>query len=293
MAPSIQLSEVARDDSDNPEHFNEHYKKHSKPVILTSVTQNWPAREKWTIEYFQQQIGDVEVPVYNSQPATGRSHQHAAAIQIKMRDYLEKLKLGESDLRLFFYNILQGAPQLNKDYAFPKFGFNFFRKLPVMFMGGKNAKVQLHFDIDLANLFLCHFGGKKRVYLFSPEQTKYLYHVPFSFSALHSMDILNPDFDRFPALKKVVGEVATLEHGDTLFIPSGYWHYIVYEDIGFSLTLRSFPYNPISVAKIFRNIVIIRTIDGLMRKKIGQKWNDFNERRALRRSNGNLKKSHS
>lgn len=285
MNSSIHFTNVVRDDTNCHTYFSEHYKKSATPVVLTSITKTWPARKKWTIDYLQECVGEVIVPVYNSQPAKERTHQHAAAQYITLRSYIDKLKKGESDLRLFFYNILTGAPQLNQDYTFPTLGFNFFKKLPVMFMGGKNAKVQMHFDIDLANLFLCHFGGKKRVYLFPQEQTKYLYHVPFSFSAIHAMDILHPDFKRFPALQKSTGMVATLEHGDTLFIPSGYWHYVVYDDIGFSLTLRAFPYDPISIAKIFTNIIITRTVDGFMRKIIGQKWNDFNEKRALKRSN--------
>ena len=39
-----------------------------------------------------------------------------------------------------------------------------------MFFGGKGAKVQMHFDIDYADIFLCHFGGKKKITLFSPQQ---------------------------------------------------------------------------------------------------------------------------
>ena len=84
----------------------------------------------------------------------------------------------------------------------------------------------MHFDIDLADLLLCHFGGKKRVYLFSPEQTKYPYQVPFSFSSLFDIDYENPDFKKYPALNHLKGEFAELNYGEVLYIPSGYWHYI-------------------------------------------------------------------
>ena len=285
MAQSVTTVPVKRDDSLCSDHFSNIYKKTKTPVILSSVTKNWPARQKWTLEYLQEGIGDVVVPVYSSLPAKDHSHQHAAARHITMREYLEMLKNGESNLRLFFYNILSGAPQLREDFRIPKIGFKFFKRLPVLFVGGRGAKVQMHYDIDLADLFLSHFGGRKRVYLFSPEQTKYLYKVPFSFSSLYDVDILNPDFERFPALKKVKAELAILEHGDTLYIPSGYWHYIVYDDIGFSLTLRSFPKNIVNLAIVAKNIFITRTVEGLMRKLIGQPWNTFNEKRAVEKTN--------
>ena len=76
----------------------------------------------------------------------------------------------------------------------------FFKRLPVLFVGGRGTQVQMHFDIDLANLLLCHFGGPKTILLFPPDQSKYLYQVPYSFSALHRVDFLNPDFEKIPRL---------------------------------------------------------------------------------------------
>jgi ribosomal protein L16 Arg81 hydroxylase len=150
----------------------------------------------------------------------------------------------------------------------------FFTKLPVLFFGGNGAKVQMHFDIDLADILLCHFGGKKRVYLFAPEQKKYLYHVPYSFSALFDIDIEHPDYEKFPALQYLEGFVTELNHGDALYIPPGYWHYIVYEEISFSLSLRAFPRQPKALMTMFYNIIVIRNVEGLMRKLVGQAWND-------------------
>ena len=177
------------------------------------------------------------------------------------------------------------APELVKDFSYPDIGLPFFKKLPVLFAGGKGAKVQMHFDIDLADIFLCHFGGRKRVLLISPEQTRYMYKVPFSFSSLFDVDFDNPDYKKYPALKFLQGEVVYLNHGDVLYIPPGYWHYIVYEDIGFSMSLRAFPRSAKNIFKMLRNIFLIRTVEGLMRKVIGQSWNDRNERLAIINTN--------
>lgn len=88
------------------------------------------------------------------------------------KDYLDRLAAGDNSLRMFFFNILSQVPVLTQDFSYPALGLNFFKKLPVLFVGGKGAKVQMHFHIDLADIMLCHFGGKKRVMLFSPEQTQ-------------------------------------------------------------------------------------------------------------------------
>ena len=277
----ISTSPVRRVERLSSEVFLKEFKETSTPVVLTRETEDWPARDKWGLDYFKQTIGDKVVPLYNSKRSTGKTHQHASAVQMPMRDYMEMLEAGENDLRIFFYNLLSGAPQLVEDFRYPECGLKFFKKLPVLFVGGEGAKVQMHYDIDLANILLCHFGGKKTVLLFSPEQTPYLYRVPFSFSSLFDIDYSNPDFEKYPALKHVKGEVAQLEHGDILFIPSGYWHYICYVEIGFSLSLRAFPSGLSSNVTLLKNIFVTRTVEGLMRKFVGQPWNDRNERLAV------------
>ena len=290
MFNKITSTEVTRESSISSEQFLTHYKNTAKPVILSDFTKTWPARDKWNIDYLINIVGEKIVPVYSSDPAQGKSHQHAAAANMKMGDYLNMLKTGENNLRMFFYNILSGAPILLNDFSYPDMGLKFFKKLPVLFVGGREARVQMHYDIDLSELILCHFGGRKHVLLVPPEQTQYMYKVPYSFSALYDVDFEDPDFEKHPALKNLNAYSAVLDHGDALYIPSGYWHYIIYEDIGFSLTLRSLPTQFKQRMAILKNIFLIRTIEGLMRKMVGQSWNDRNERLAVELTNSALKK---
>ena len=277
----IEFSPIPSIETVSKKDFIHQYKKPQKPIVIKQLTSEWPARDKWDIEYLKKVAGDNVVPLYDSIPSVNRKHQHAPATTMKMKCYLDLLYQGEKDLRLFFYNILAEAPQLTEDFTYPNIGLKFFKRLPVLFCAGKGAKVQMHYDIDLADLMLCHFGGKKRVYLFPPEQTKHLYRVPFSFSSLFDIDYENPDFEKYPALKYLKGGLAELHHGDALYIPSGYWHYVVYDDISFSMSLRAFPRKPKALSQLFYNLVVIRTIDGLMRKAVGQSWNERNERMAV------------
>lgn len=285
LPDKIKSIAVERRDSIANKEFIKDFKNTGTPLIISDLMQLWPAREKWNINYLKKIAGDQIVPVYSSKPATGKQHQHAAERFMPLADYLNMLENGENDLRMFFYNILENVPSLLNDFEYPDLGMPFFKRLPVLFVGGKGAKVQMHYDIDLANLLLCHFGGPKRVLLVPPQQTKYMYKVPFSFSALHSVDFSQPDFETHPALAKLNAYTAELKHGDSLFIPSGYWHYIIYEEIGFSMTLRSMPTSFSGRATLFKNIFITRTIEGLMRKIMGQKWNERNERLAIEKTN--------
>ncbi len=284
----IKHTTVARQGAISASDFQSKYKDNHTPVILTELTSTWPAREKWNTDFLADVAGQQIVPVYSSQPARDKQHQHAAAKHLPLADYIKMLEAGENDLRLFFYNLLENVPSLREDFTYPDMGLNFFKKLSVLFMGGRGARVQMHYDIDLADLVLCHFGGTKRVLLIPPEQGRYMYKVPYSFSALHRVDFERPDLAAFPALANLNGYWAELKHGDALYIPSGFWHYVIYEDIGFSMTLRAFPTSAKGRAVMLKNIFITRTVEGVMRKLMGQKWNDRNERLAIERTHADL-----
>jgi len=285
----IKLQPIDRIERISKKDFIESYQNPGLPIVIKQLTKAWPAYQKWNLDYLSEIAGDNIVPLYGGgERAKGRRHQHALIKEMRFSDYIEALKQGENKLRIFFYNILSEAPKLMEDFSYPEIGLKFFTKLPVLFFGGNGAKVQMHFDIDLADILLCHFGGKKRIYLFAPDQKRYLYHVPFSFSALFDIDIESPDYKRFPALQYLEGYSTELSHGDALYIPPGYWHYIVYDEISFSLSLRAFPRHPKALISMIYNILVIRTVEGLMRKVVGQSWNDRNESNAIKKTHRNL-----
>ncbi len=269
--------------------FLQDYKQRSMPVVMQNITKDWAAKKKWSMEYFESLAADKEVKLYDSKPSKDKKLQHAAEKMMPLKEYFQLLRDGEQDLRMFFFDILREIPTLKNDFTFPEIGLNFFKKLPVMFIAGNKAKVQMHFDIDYADIFLCHFGGKKKVILFPPELTPLMYHVPYSFSSLFAVDYENPDYEKYPALKHLKGFEAELNHGDVLYIPPGWWHYIIYEEIGFSMAIRAFPRDIKNILKMLRNLLWTRTVDGVMRTLYGQKYNDKNEKLAVENTNHNLK----
>ncbi len=285
----FKTTPITRVTNISKEEFVENYYKPQNPVLIEGLTKNWKAYEKWNLDYIQKHAGDQIVPLYNNKPAKGKQSVYDPVKEMKLYDYIQLLKTESTDLRIFFYNILDSMPELLKDFEYPDIGLKFFKRLPALFFGGGNSKVFMHYDIDLPDSMHFHFHGKKSVTLFSPKQTKYLYKVPFSIHNIDKIDMDNPDFERYPALQYAEGIQANMNHGDALFMPSGYWHYIKYLDGGFSMTLRALPRKPKRIVIMLYNVFIMRHFDNFMRRIKGQNWLDYKEQLAFSKTNKNLK----
>ena len=277
----LELNAVERRSGLTPETFAKEYLNCLKPVVFTDLSANWPALKIWTIDYFKEKYGDLKVPVVsNNFVRPGRGYL-AADMEITFREYLEILESGPSDLRIFAWNIFSKAPELRDDFQMPTIMNGFVDELPFLFFGCEGSKVTLHFDGDMSHVFLNQILGRKRIILFDPSQSQHLYRLPFTVTS--PVNILEPDFSKHPALKHVKGLEVTLEPGETLFIPRGYWHYTEYTDSGYSIILRAFDglkYQLQGYAKRGRNYAV----DRLMNRLLGKRWLKMKVALARRRA---------
>jgi len=268
--------------------FLKRYHGPQQPVLIENLTNAW--NRKWTFDHIKSLAGDQIVPLYDNKPAQGKESVYAPVTSMRFGEYIDLLKTQPTDLRIFFYTLKDHCPQLLEDFEYPDIGLKFFKRLPALFFGGGLSKVFAHYDIDLPDNLHIHFEGNKRVVLFGPNQSRNLYKVPFSIHNIDKIDLDNPDFDQYPGLKNAQGYEVHMKHGDALYIPSGWWHYITYLDGGFSMTLRALPRTPKRVANMLYNVFVMRFIDNYLRKLRGQKWLDYKERWAYRRTQRTLEK---
>ncbi len=277
----LELKPIERRSGLTRETFAAEYLDPLKPVVIADLMKDWPASKKWSIDYFKQNFGHLMVPVVsNNYSKPGRSYM-AADRQITFAEYLEIIESGPTDLRIFLWNIFKNAPELRNDFFTPDIMDGFVDELPFMFFGGQGSKVALHYDMDLSHVFLNQLYGRKRVILFAPDQSLLLYHHPFTVASY--VDLNNPNYERFPALANAKGYEVTLHPGDSLFIPSKYWHYTEYTDSGYSMSLRSFgsmPHRLKGLANIARHFVVDRSMNRLL----GKGWYNMKARIATGRA---------
>src|ERR1700761_3557543 len=285
------LSQIDRVDHISKEDFVNNYLIPRKPLIIRKATETWPALQKWTFEYLKETVGDLTVPLYNSAKADPTKPINAAASEMKFGDYIDLIQKEPTDLRIFLFDPIKYAPKLLDDYRSPKdLMGGFLDKYPNMFFGGAGSVTFLHYDIDLAHIFHTHFNGRKHVMLFEQKWSERLYRIPFSTYALEDYDIENPDFNLFPALDGVEGQEALLEHGDTLFMPTGYWHWMKYLDGSFSISLRAWDSSLLRKTASVYNLVVKGGLDSLLKMTFKARYANYRERLAIKRAERGLVK---
>ena len=271
----MNLQAIDRVESISTEKFRREYYNTNKPLIITNLAKSWPAYQKWNWDYFIDIVGDKEVGVYNNVKSDAYTAINTADAYMKFGDYLRKVKAGPLDLRIFLFNIFQHAPQVTKDFTWPdELMTGFVKKYPMLFVGGQGSITHMHFDIDMSHILHTQFMGRKRVLLFPFEEQYKLYRKPWEVLSMANYANYSEsfDYDNFPAVKLAKGYEVILNHGDTLYMPAGYWHHMEYLDAGFAMSLRAMQ-NSLGgkltgVWKLFG----MRGIDTLMKKTAPIWW---------------------
>lgn len=263
------------------EEFIENYLKPKRPVVFTDLAKDWPATQKWTFEYLKQYHGHLDVPVVTPDYHKPGPTYMKATMTMKFGEYLDMIQKGPTSYRIFLWNIFEHARELIHDVSNPTICDGWIDKFPFMFFGGAGAVTNLHYDIDCSNVFHTHFWTRKHIVLFDQTQNELLYQHPFTVQS--HVNPLKPDYEKYPALQKAVGHETILQHGETLFIPALWWHYIVYVDGGFSISLRSRD-NMMTQAKGLWNITRHFVVDKGMNAVWGQGWKKWKEEQAIKRA---------
>lgn len=268
------------------ESFRKRYYEPQLPLVIRHLSRDWPAYSKWSWDYLASVAGDKTVGIYNNSKSDAHTPVNRADDYTSFGEYIDMVRRGPAAWRIFLFNIFHHAPQLKEDFSWPDHLLNgFVKKLPMLFVGGQGSITHMHFDIDLSHIMHTQFIGRKRVLLFPFEEQYKLYRKPFEvlsladFSHYYDMQKSKLDFEAFPAVKQAQGFEVVLEHGDTLFMPGGYWHHMEYLDSGFAMSLRALNNQITGKLKGLWNIVGMRNIDTLLKKTAPQTWYEWKKNR--------------
>ena len=276
----------------DPAVFRANYYDAMKPIVITDLAKQWPAYTKWDWDYFKNAVGKTEVGVYNNVKSDAYTPVNKADDYMLFGDYLEMIKKGPVELRIFLFNIFTHAPELAADFTWPEdLMKGYVKRFPMLFTGGAGSITHMHFDIDLSHILHTQFIGRKRVLLFPHEEQYKLYRKPFEvMSFANFANYAEPgksqlDTSQFPAVEQAQGYEIILEHGDTLFMPAGYWHHMEYLDSGFAMSLRALQSSMTGKLKGAWNLFAMRHIDTIMKKSFPEWWYNTKKEKAFDAAN--------
>jgi len=272
----------------NGSDFKTKYYNTSTPVIIKNLSKQWPAYNKWNWAFFKELVGNKKVALYNNVKSDAYTPINTADDYKTFGEYIDMISAGPAGWRIFLFNIFDHAPQLINDFTWPdELMTGFVKRYPMLFTGGEGAITHMHFDIDVSHILHTQFVGRKRVLLFPFEEQHKIYRKPYEvlsmvdFSNYYDAEKSKVDYEKFPALKYAEGYDVTLEHGDTLFMPAGYWHHMEYLDSGFAMSLRAMQNSLGGKLNGVWNLFGMRSIDTLMKKTIPHPWYNWKQKKIF------------
>ncbi|WP_128546735.1 cupin-like domain-containing protein [Larkinella soli] len=277
---ALELLPIDRISRNDRSLFQETYFKNHQPAVITDFCHDWPAYTNWSFQNLKKRAGHLTVDLYNNKPADPDKSSMFVDERMNFGEYLDLIASNRHvELRIFLFNIFKHIPELKNDILKPDLIDGFMMNLPFMFYGGAGSVVHMHYDIDLSHVFLTQFVGRKRVVLFAPEYTPLLYRLPYS--VVTYTNVNHPDYEKYPGLQYVKGYECTLDYGETIYIPSGYWHYMEYIDGGYALALRVLNESWMKRLEGAWNLLGEMKIDNFMKKYFTRQWFEYKNRKAF------------
>ena len=229
---SLSYAEFARD-----------YLFANKPVVITDAIREWKAISRWTPEFFKNEFGDLRFTLNGSKKSGYKTESGVG--EFTMAQFIDRvLASTDDDPAPYFRNRIlhEEFPTLKEDveplpdYFLPNWLAESYLLKGVerllhrgarmeIYIGGTGGTFPvLHYDGLVAHAFLAQIHGRKKFILYNPEQESYLYPKPDVTNFSRITDVEHPDLTQFPLFARAEPTIFILEPGESLFIPSKWWH---------------------------------------------------------------------
>lgn len=237
------FGEVPRIAAPSREEFVNRFVSMNRPVILQGAMEEWPAYQKWDLDYFNQSHGETLISIQDGRESDPHYERNQKFFRRECRfaDFIARLKATESsnDFYMTAGNMGQHRETLARIFADSdsvNIGDGYLRgdAEGSLWIGPKGTITPLHFDM-VNNLF-CQIRGRKRVRLVPSWSLPWVYN---DYHVYSDVDAANPDFTVHPLFENATVFDFIVNPGEILFIPVGWWHHLVSLDISISLTRKN------------------------------------------------------
>ncbi|MFO0556151.1 MAG: cupin-like domain-containing protein [Polyangiaceae bacterium] len=244
------------------------------PVVMPTPGWDGSGAARWTLESLEGRFSDLVLPIHYADGVrfaeTGEQF-HNATVSLEASRYFEYLK-GSSEFRRHLATVMNPALAARVslylqvslrdgegDDAHARLGRALLQDLPPLALyasGGSSPDLFVALWIGAGgNITSCHrdgphnllsvIHGEKHLVLFSPDQADCLYeelHVARdgepdeSIYACSPVRVDDPDLERFPKFRDARPLSATVRRGESLFLPSNWFHQVRSEGLNIAVS---------------------------------------------------------
>lgn len=203
------------------------YIEPGRPVVLTDAAHRWPGMGKVTPQFIKEKYGHLTKQI--------------KGVEYNFAELIDRVMVSTPENPApypFNVNVEYSCPEMRKEFK-PEIVFGKMDRInhPLLprfmmygtepyefFIGGRGASFPfLHIDELYLHNQLTQLYGSKEFILFSPDQTPYLYPTAEN-PKVSQVDVLHPDYERFPLFREARPIRVMVNQGDTLLFPTGWWH---------------------------------------------------------------------
>ena len=224
--------------------FFEDYYFENRPVVIRGFANHWPARNKWTPEWLKENYGQLQVKITddrNSNPNYDMEHQRHTRV-CSLAEYTDLVLENRSGNNAYMVannrNIEHPdfSPILSDvDYDLEMFDPQRWKSCTAFWFGPASTVTPLHHDT--CNIMFVQIYGRKTFKLYSPLESDLLQGARSMYAAI---DPERPNHELHPNFSTVQEYEVTLQPGDAIFLPIGWWHHVRALDISISLAMTNF-----------------------------------------------------
>ena len=237
------------------------------PVVVTDAQENWRARKLWSLDYFKKHYADEPLIASDRAPLRHEDNPKMQTLRTTLGEYIDYMQkpnhgpiaqrerdapfYGNSWSPFIDHETLRG--HLTRPYFTPddipcSMGCpvdmpcnradegheRLDRSFTKIFLGPAGTVTRLHNDTYHTHAWLSQIRGAKQFILYPPSQRSVLHCNEGVGEGKHDhgasqtwFDPLAPDYDRFPRARDATPYVAVCGPGDTILVPSLWYHYAV------------------------------------------------------------------
>ena len=224
--------------------IRDHYSK-NRPGLFKNAVNHWRAMQ-WTPRNLVDKIGaDTVIEIQQGRDTTKEYEVESVSLKrnIRFGDFIDKVESADTnDFYLTANNLaMANGPFKSLAADIGTLGDGYLDAAQMdqrmfLWVGPKGTVTPLHHDKS-NNIFIQVYG-RKRFRLIPSIEVPYMYNHLGVFTKI---DLFAPDDAQFPLYRNVGMIDITVEAGDFLFIPIGWWHHVTAETASISLSFTNLP----------------------------------------------------